>query len=294
MPVENAGAPDICKLVRDKVSSVLRTTTTFAWRFLFADAEFYRLARRKRFHSCSKSAAFYSPETGSFSPLVYPVDEDPRLADYQLTKGLKSEKVVDRLKHHYGLNSFDIPVPTFSELFQEHAVAPFFVFQLFCVGLWCLDEYWYYSIFTLVMLVAFESTVVWQRQRTLTEFRGMSIKPYPIFVHRSGKWTEIQSDQLLPGDLVSVGRTKEDSGVACDMVLISGTAIVNEAMLSGESTPLLKDSIALRPGEASLDIEGLDKNAMLYGEQRFYRSHIILPTLMMPLLRTNPVLCLPR
>ncbi|KAH0612515.1 uncharacterized protein H6S33_008895 [Morchella sextelata] len=242
MPIENAGAPDICKLVRD------RTGEKGEISFLF---------QKRRF--------LYSPETGSFSPLVYPVDEDPKLADYQLTKGLKSEKVVDRLKHHYGLNSFDIPVPTFTELFQEHAVAPFFVFQLFCVGLWCLDEYWYYSIFTLVMLVAFESTVVWQRQRTLTEFRGMSIKPYPIFVHRSGKWTEIQSDQLLPGDLVSVGRTKEDSGVACDMVLISGTAIVNEAMLSGESTPLLKDSIALRPGEANLDIEGLDKNAMLYG-----------------------------
>lgn len=144
-------------------------------------------------------------------------------------------------------------------------MAPFFIFQLFCVGLWCLDEYWYYSIFTLFMLVAFESTVVWQRQRTLTEFRGMSIKPYPIYVHRSGKWAEIQSDQLLPGDLVSVGRTKEDSGVACDMILISGTAIVNEAMLSGESTPLLKDSIALRPAEADIDIEGLDKNAILYG-----------------------------
>lgn len=144
-------------------------------------------------------------------------------------------------------------------------MAPFFIFQLFCVGLWCLDEYWYYSIFTLFMLIAFESTVVWQRQRTLTEFRGMSIKPYPIYVHRSGKWSEIQSDQLLPGDLVSVGRTKEDSGVACDMILISGTVIVNEAMLSGESTPMLKDSVALRPGEADIEIEGLDKGAILYG-----------------------------
>lgn len=144
-------------------------------------------------------------------------------------------------------------------------MAPFFVFQIFCVGLWCLDEYWYYSLFTLFMLVAFESTVVWQRQRTLNEFRGMSIKPYPIYVHRSGRWNEVQSDQLLPGDLVSVGRTKEDSGVACDMILISGTAIVNEAMLSGESTPLLKDSIALRPEDAEVDIEGMDKNAIVHG-----------------------------
>ena len=115
------------------------------------------------------------------------------------------------------------------------------------------------------MLVGFESTVVWQRQRTLNEFRGMSIKPYDIWVHRENRWEQITSDKLLPGDLVSVGRTKEDSGVACDMLLVEGTAIVNEAMLSGESTPLLKDSIQLRPGDASIDPEGLDKNALVWG-----------------------------
>lgn len=136
---------------------------------------------------------------------------------------------------------------------------------MFCVGLWLLDDYWYYSLFTLVMLVGFESTVVWQRQRTLNEFRGMSIQPYDIWVHRQKTWEQITSDKLLPGDLVSVGRTKEDSGVACDMLLVEGTAIVNEAMLSGESTPLLKDSIQLRPEDKSIDPENLDKNAFLYG-----------------------------
>jgi len=172
---------------------------------------------------------------------------------------------IDRVQQNYGDNTFDIPVPTFTELWKEHAVAPFFVFQMFCVGLWLLDDYWYYSLFTLVMLIGFESTVVWQRQRTLNEFRGMSIQPYEIWVYREEKWEQITSDKLLPGDLVSVGRTKEDSGVACDMLLVEGTAIVNEAMLSGESTPLLKDSVQLRPGDSSIDPEGLDKNAFLYG-----------------------------
>ncbi|KAJ5028306.1 MgtA, cation transport ATPase [Bipolaris maydis] len=174
----------------------------------------------------------YDADKGSFAPLAYALDTEPKpqLKTFQQAQGLTSPAEIERLQQHYGDNAFDIPVPTFTELFKEHAVAPFFVFQVFCVGLWMLDEYWYYSIFTLFMLVVFESTV----------FRGMSIKPYEIL--------------LLPGDVVSVGRTKEDSGVACDMLLLEGSAIVNEAMLSGESTPVLKESP-----------EGLDKNSFLWG-----------------------------
>ena len=209
----------------------------------------------------------YDNEKKSFAPLSYALDSDPAplIRSFQESRGLTTKAEIERLQHHYGDNTFDIPVPTFTELFKEHAVAPFFVFQIFCVGLWLLDEYWYYSLFTLFMLVAFESTVVWQRQRTLNEFRGMSIKPYDIWVYRENTWVQLTSDKLLPGDLVSVGRTKEDSGVACDMLLVEGTAIVNEAMLSGESTPLLKDSIQLRPRDISIEPEGLDKTAFLYG-----------------------------
>lgn len=214
-----------------------------------------------------KRRFLYNTEKHSFKPLTYAIDSEPKplLEDFQKSRGITSASELSRIHQHYGDNTFDIPVPTFAELFKEHAVAPFFVFQIFCVGLWMLDEYWYYSLFTLFMLVAFESTVVWQRQRTLNEFRGMSIKPYDIWVYRQNKWLETQSDKLLPGDLVSVGRTKEDSGVACDMILVEGTAIVNEAMLSGESTPLLKDSIQLRPSDARLEPEGIDKNAFLWG-----------------------------
>ncbi|KAI0110617.1 hypothetical protein F4776DRAFT_641778 [Hypoxylon sp. NC0597] len=244
IPVANAGSADICTLNREKISD--ETTLSF-------------LFQKRRF--------LYDLEKQLFHPLTYEIDAEPKpkIGKFQKSKGIASQAELTRLEQYYGTNTFDIPVPTFTELFREHAVAPFFVFQVFCVGLWMLDEYWYYSLFTLFMLVAFESTVVWQRQRTLNEFRGMSIKPYDIWVYRLGKWTELQSDKLLPGDLVSVGRTKEDSGVACDMLLVEGTAIVNEAMLSGESTPLLKDSIQLRPADAPIDAEGLDKNAFLWG-----------------------------
>jgi len=31
------------------------------------------------------------------------------------------------------------------------------------------------------------------------------VAPYPIQCYRDGKWGELQTDKLLPGDIVSVG-----------------------------------------------------------------------------------------
>ena len=153
----------------------------------------------------------------TFAPLPYPSSKKPPLLDYQLeagarlgaakneTRGLSSSSIANLLSL-YRKNTFNIPIPASGALFAEHATAPFFVFQIFCVALWCLDEYWYYSLFTLFMLIMFECTVVWQRVRTLTEFRSMSIEPYPIQCYRDGKWVKVQTDELLPGDAVSLGK----------------------------------------------------------------------------------------
>lgn len=260
VPVANAGSAEICSLIRDKVRGTYSKAEYHADLYQTAEGPTISfLFQKRRF--------LYDTGSDTFAPLSYALDKEPKplIGFFQQSHGLRSASEIERLQNYYGDNSFDIPVPSFTELFKEHAVAPFFVFQIFCVGLWLLDEYWYYSLFTLFMLVAFESTVVWQRQRTLNEFRGMSIKPYEVWVYREESWQKIQSDKLLPGDLVSVGRTKEDSGLACDMLLVEGTAIVNEAMLSGESTPLLKDSIQLRPAGIPIDPDGLDKNAFLFG-----------------------------
>ncbi|KAJ9121558.1 hypothetical protein QFC22_002177 [Naganishia vaughanmartiniae] len=210
-----------------------------------------------------------------FTPLPYPSDASPPLSVFQNSTGLlttqRSSKVplspdvsVPHLTQEFGPNACHIPIPKFTELFAEHAVAPFFVFQIFCVALWCLDEYWYYSLFTGFMLVVFECTVVFQRVKTLTEFRTMSIQPYAINVYRDRKWQEVQTDALVPGDLVSITRTKPDSGIPCDMLLLRGTCIVNEAMLSGESTPLLKESVELREGTDRLDMNGSDRNNVVF------------------------------
>lgn len=71
------------------------------------------------------------------------------------------------------------------DLFYEHMIAPFFVLQIFCVLLWSLDDYWYLSLFTFVMLIIFESTLVQQRISHIKMLRDMRPEPYTIFVHRN-------------------------------------------------------------------------------------------------------------
>ena len=44
----------------------------------------------------------------------------------------------------------------------------------------------------------------------------------------------IDSAELLPGDIVEVPQGK---ALPCDMILLTGSAIINEAMLTGESIP---------------------------------------------------------
>ncbi|OMJ07162.1 Manganese-transporting ATPase 1 [Smittium culicis] len=207
----------------------------------------------------------WSNENSQFNTIGYPCDLPNLVSHYQKSKGLLTENDIEKAKFDFGTNLFSIPIPTFIELFKEHAVAPFFVFQILCVGLWCLDEYWYYPIFTLFMLVVFESTLVFQRVKTLNEFRSLSLSPFDVHVYRKNAWTSVSTVDLLPGDLVSITRSEGDNGVPCDVVILDGNCIVNEAMLSGESTPQLKESLSLRDGDDTFDIEVADKNSMLFG-----------------------------
>jgi cation-transporting ATPase 13A1 len=103
----------------------------------------------------------------------------------------------------------------------------------------------------------------------------MSIPSFPIFVKRNGKWQELKTHELLPGDLcfLSFLETEEtELTIPCDMLLLAGTCIVNEAMISGESTPLLKESILEhRPEDEphlTLDIAAADKAHVLFGGTR--------------------------
>jgi manganese-transporting P-type ATPase len=225
-----------------------------------------------------------------FDPLSFPVGREA--GHYLASVGKRAAAEVDAAQAKFGKNELHMPPPTFSELMVEHAFAPFFVFQIFCVGLWCLDEYWYYSLFTLFMLVSLEAIVVFQRVKQHDSLRAMRPVPTDVTVFRLGKWTVVPAVEVVPGDVVEVrspdhkdaeaaklrreaasmaagpptpdrlakmllgmgsssASTQPDpSVVPADILLLRGTAVVNEAMLTGESIPQLKDALSLTSSAA--------------------------------------------
>lgn len=50
----------------------------------------------------------------------------------------------------------------------------------------------------------------------------------------------ISSLDLLPGDLIEI---PENSVMPCDIIILNGSCIMNECMLTGESIPVLKSSL---------------------------------------------------
>eukprot|EP00401_Gymnodinium_catenatum_P001329 CAMPEP_0117554754 /NCGR_PEP_ID=MMETSP0784-20121206/50919_1 /TAXON_ID=39447 /ORGANISM="" /LENGTH=1002 /DNA_ID=CAMNT_0005351933 /DNA_START=110 /DNA_END=3117 /DNA_ORIENTATION=+ len=112
------------------------------------------------------------------------------------------------------------------------------------------------------MLILLEAQLVAKRRGDLTELRSMRIPPRPMHVFRDGNWKQIQSYNLVPGDIIGLSR-RADISIPCDVLLLQGNVLVNEAMLTGESVPQMKVASTPAPGnpelDAPLDLKGIHK-----------------------------------
>jgi cation-transporting ATPase 13A1 len=256
-PTANNGSSELKRLHREPDLSVESSESTALIWFEF-----------------QKTRYVYDRQIGRFESLPYPTDLP--LLSYLQSRGFERDDRLKSAEQRYGHNDLKMHVPDFMELFRERALAPFFVFQVFCMCLWCLDDYWYYSLFTLGMLVMFECFLVQQQRRNLQDVRKMGERLHQsLMVWRKRKWTLLPADQLLPGDLVALGRSPPDHTLPCDLLLLRGRLIADEALLTGESVPQAKEPldqlVQSQPDVAAarrLDLSSDGKLHMLFGGTR--------------------------
>ncbi|SOV13118.1 cation transporting ATPase, putative [Plasmodium gaboni] len=146
----------------------------------------------------------------------------------------------------YGENIYDIPCPCFKELLYESMLSPFFIFQFFSIVLWMLDSYWYFGIFSIFILIILESQLINKRIRDFNMINGMKVDPQDVYVYRNLRWNIMKSNMLLPGDIyiLTNDMNMTDNNICtCETLLIDGTCITDESILTGESVPLIKACI---------------------------------------------------
>lgn len=153
-------------------------------------------------------------------------------------KGLDTITVGERATV-FGPNSIDIEEKPWHKLLVDEILHPFYIFQLFSMILWSLDQYYYYATCILVIsAVSIINTLV-ETRSNMRRLREISKIVCNVRVLRESYWSTIPSTELVPGDIYEVSDPSL-SELPCDSILLTGDGIVNESMLTGESIPVSK------------------------------------------------------
>ena len=103
--------------------------------------------------------------------------------------------------------------------------------------LWYLTQYYYYASCILVISISMVVWQTWEVQSNIRRLSDMAFYELPVQVFRKGMWMSLISSDLIPGDVIEV---PERASMPCDAILLEGSAVVSEAMLTGESVPVIK------------------------------------------------------
>uniref|UniRef100_A0A7N6A761 ATPase 13A3 n=1 Tax=Anabas testudineus TaxID=64144 RepID=A0A7N6A761_ANATE len=144
----------------------------------------------------------------------------------------------------FGVNEIAVKVPSVFKLLIKEVLNPFYIFQLFSVILWSADEYYYYALAIVIMSVISIATSLYTIKKQYIMLHDMVAAHSIVRVsvcRANNDIEEILSTDLVPGDVIVI--PSNGTIMPCDAVLVSGTCIVNESMLTGESVPVTKTNL---------------------------------------------------
>ncbi|KAL4487111.1 hypothetical protein ABPG72_001563 [Tetrahymena utriculariae] len=155
-------------------------------------------------------------------------------------EGLTPQQI-QQTREKNGRNNTDIPDKGVIQLTFEELFSPFYLFQVGSTILWLYEGYRIYAYIIIgastisVMLKIYEERLNFSRLREFSFFRSSSC------IIRNGDKQILDSQELCFGDKVIL---REGELAPCDLVVVKGSAVVNEAMLTGESIPIVKTSLS--------------------------------------------------
>ncbi|KAM9855577.1 polyamine-transporting ATPase 13A2 isoform 2-T3 [Aulostomus maculatus] len=102
----------------------------------------------------------------------------------------------------YGPNLIDVPVKSYLKLLFEEVLNPFYMFQIFSITLWMIDEYYYYATCIFVISLLSISISLYETRKQSITLRNMAQLVTNVTVHRDsgGESVPVLKTPLTAGD----------------------------------------------------------------------------------------------
>lgn len=179
-----------------------------------------------------------------YRPVSFPYDKPISSFCDEATARKAAEHQARRplLEKIYGLNLITIPVPGPLALLVNEVLHPFYIFQLFSVILWYIEPYIAYA--TAIVIISGIGALIGmvQTRRNMMNLKELAEFECPVKLFDVSTQTArtVSSKLLVPGDIVEL---EEGLVMPCDVLLLQGKCVINEAMLTGESVPVIKSPV---------------------------------------------------
>ena len=187
----------------------------------------------------------YNENTNKFEILDYKIKSPKNKILNNFSSGLFPNEV-EFLKLIFGKCDIDIQLTNIKKIILNELSDPFYLFQFYSIILWILTDYIFYSIIIIILTFISFLISIKETHSNLKKVEELSKYSCPVNIYRKdleGKLIiqKLSSLELVPGDVFEV----PDEGITlpCDSILVKGSVVINESMLTGESTPIIKTSL---------------------------------------------------
>ena len=185
----------------------------------------------------------FVPSKNNFEAISYQIKDTHSRIVEEYSEGLNPNETL-YMRKIFGICDIDIKINSCGAILFDELTDPFYLFQLYSVILWYCTNYYYYATVIVVLAVLSLVLSVYGTYKNLKKIQEISRYSCPVKVYRRNENNEflgpveMSSTELVPGDMIEI--PEDEKALPCDVVLIGGSVIINESMLTGESTPVIK------------------------------------------------------
>jgi len=184
----------------------------------------------------------FNPETKNFLAVQFKIslNTNYEVISRKMIGGLSDEEI-NYQKIFIYKNKFINNAMSVKDMIEIELSNPFYLVQLFCIIIFFIIDYTLYCkilIFSTVIILLY---TLYETQSHIYYVNNLVSYSCEVSVRRKMNKINMNSDNLVPGDILIL--PENDFILPCDVLLMTGTCIVNESFLSGETNPVFKSHI---------------------------------------------------